>query len=431
MTPRWPARGPLTFGYAAILTLIGGLGVWGVGTEIEGAVIASGTVRVESARQIVQHPDGGVVGEINARDGDRVRAGDTLIRLDGTFLRSELAIIEGQLLEVHVRRARLMAERDGRDAMHVPPPPDFAQLAPSVVSEQVAGQRSLFHARLSSLRQEQNALAEQGAQIVSQVSGYTAQLDALRDQSAIAKGELADLRKLLDKGLIEASPVLNLEREVARIQGETGRLTALIAEARSRQSALDIEGLRLLDTRREDAITALRDLELSRIELEERRLERTERLARLDLRAPVDGTIFGSRIFALGAVIRPADPVMYVVPGKQPLEIAARIAPTDVDQVYPGQEVSLTLTAFNMRTTPTVAGELVRVSADAVADDATGETYFEAVIVPDQAEMAALEDIALRPGMPVEAFLRTEARRPIDYLTQPLSVYFSRALREE
>lgn len=431
MRSDWPARGPLIAGYAAIALLIGGLGAWGVGTEITGAIIANGTVRVESARQVVQHADGGVVGEILARDGDRVEAGETLIRLDDTFLRSELTVIEGQLLEIHVRMARLAAERDGRDSMHVPPLPEFGQLAVSAVAEHVSGQRSLFRARLSSLRQEQKALGEQVRQIDSQVAGYRAQLSSLGDQKAISSNELADLRDLFDRGLIEASRVLDLEREIARIQGETGRLTALIAEVRSRQTAIEIEGLRLIDTRREEAITGLRELELTSIELGERRLELTERLARLELRSPVDGTVFGSRVFALGAVIRSADPVMFVVPGSQPLEIAARIAPTDIDQVYPGQPVTLVLSAFNLRTTPDVPGELIRLSADAVTDDATGETYYEAVITPDFTALADLDNIDLKPGMPVEAYLRTEARSPVDYLTQPMAVYFSRALREE
>jgi HlyD family type I secretion membrane fusion protein len=431
MNRDWSARGPLVVGYAAIAILVGGLSAWGLGTQLAGAVIAPGTVRVESERQVVQHPDGGVVGEILARNGDRVEQGELLIRIDGTFMRSELAAVESQIIEIHARKARLAAERDGEDTMTVPPPPEFDLLDPDEIEEQIAGQRNLFEARLASLRQEQKALKEQSAQIDRQVEGYEAQLEALDRQLDIASGELENVRGLFGKGLIQSTRVSELEREDARLRGELGRLTALVAEATSRQSSLEIEALKLIETRREEAISTLRDLGYNEIELKERRLGLTERLARLDLRAPVDGTVFGSEVFAIGAVIRAADPVMYIVPGSQPLQIAARVSPTDVEQVYPGQPVTLVLSAFNTRTTPEVPGEVLRVSADAVTDESTGQTYYEAMITPDATTLEGLENIKLLPGMPVETFLKTESRSPFDYLTQPLTVYFSRAFREE
>lgn len=431
MSTPWTARGPLILGYFAIILLIGGLGGWGFATEIAGAVLAPGTVRVESESQVVQHPDGGVVGEILARNGDHVEAGDLLIRLDGTFLRSELASVESQMAEIHARKARLAAERDGDTIMEVPPVPEFALLEGDAIAEQIEGQRSLFVARLASLRQEEEALREQGAQIDRQVDGYQAQLDALQRQLDIASGELDNLRDLFGKGLVQSNRVTELEREEAALEGEIGNLTALVAEARSRQSTLTIEGLKLLDARRENAISELRDLGFSEIELQERRLGLTERLNRLDLRAPVEGTVFGSTVFAIGAVLRSADPVLYIVPGSQPLQVAARVSPTDVDQVYPGQPVTLVLSTFNRRTTPEVQGEVLRVSADAVLEEATGQTYYEAMIVPNADDLEALPDITLLPGMPVETFLKTESRSPVAYLTQPLTVYFSRAFREE
>lgn len=431
MSLQWSARRPLTLGYAAIVLLLGGLGAWGFGTEIAGAVIAPGTVRVESERQVVEHPDGGVVGEILARDGDRVRAGDLLIRLDGTFIRSELAVVEGQLAEIHARTLRLAAERDGANELVAAAPPAFTQIGPDAVSEQERGQEALFHARLASLRQEQEALREQSAQIDRQIDGHSAQLDALARQLEIAGGELGSLRTLLDKGLVPTSRVLELEREDARLRGEIGRLTALEAEARTRQSSIRIEALRLLDARREDAISRLRDIGLNRIELDERRRGLIERLQRLDLRAPADGIVFGSQIFAIGSVVRPADPVMFVIPGGQPLTVAARIEPTDVEQIRPGQPVSLVLSTYSRRTTPEIAGTVRRISADAVTDRQTGRTYYEAIVTPDAEALAALVDVSLLPGMPVETYFRTGERSPVAYLLQPLTIYFSRALREE
>ncbi len=165
MSQRWSARTPLVLGYAAIALLVGGLGAWGIGTEIAGAVIAQGTVRVESERQVVQHPDGGVVGEILARDGDHVSAGDTVIRLDGTFLRSELVVVERQLIELLARKARLAAERDDAAEMETPPATDYATQDAKAIAEQFAGQEALFRARIVSLGQEKQALSEQAHQI--------------------------------------------------------------------------------------------------------------------------------------------------------------------------------------------------------------------------------------------------------------------------
>lgn len=428
---RWSARTPLLIGFVSVVLLVGGLAAWGVGVQIAGAVVAPGTVEVESERQVVQHPDGGVVGEILARDGDAVEAGDVLVRLDGTFLRSELAIVERQIAETFARRGRLAAERDGADEIDFGTFPDFALVGPEAIAEQVEGQRSLFAARRASLAQEQNQLAEQRRQIERQIEGIEAQLSALERQRELISRELADVQSLFDRGLVSAQRLLELEREQARLDGEIGRLTAAIAEAETRASELEIQGLRLEERRREDAITQLRDLQINEIELEERRISLMERLARLDVRAPVDGIVFGSRVSAIQSVVQPAEPMLYIVPGDQPLHVSARIEPRDIDQVFPGQPVALMFTTFNQRTTPEIPGIVQRVSADAETDQMTGLTYYEAILVPDEAALSALPDVTILPGMPVEAFLRTEDRTPVSYLTQPLTVYFNRAFREE
>ncbi|HKK52292.1 MAG TPA: HlyD family type I secretion periplasmic adaptor subunit, partial [Myxococcota bacterium] len=379
---KWGARFPLVIGFAAVFLLLGGLGAWSVGVQIAGAVVAPGTVQVESERQVIQHPDGGVVGEILARDGDAVEAGDVLIRLDGTFLRSELAIVERQIAELFARGARLEAERDGADALDFGEVPQFALIGTEMIEEQMEGQRALFEARRTSLSQEQKQLAEQQRQIQRQIEGTEAQLSALERQLAIIERELGDVQTLFDQGLIQIQRLLELQREEARLEGEIGRLMAAIAEAETRVSELEIQSLRLVDSRREEAITRLRDLQYSEIELVERRISLMERLARLDIRAPVSGLVFGSRVFAVQSVVQAAEPMLYIVPGDQPLHVTARIDPRDIEQVYPGQDVALMFTTFSQRTTPEVAGVVQRVSADAEADENTGQTFYEAVLVP-------------------------------------------------
>lgn len=425
------AKLPLVIGFGTIVLMLGSLGAWGVGTEIAGAVVASGTIQVESDKQIVQHPDGGVVGQIFVRDGSSVAAGDVLVRFDGTFLISELSVIEGQLAELFARRARLIAERDDLKTPDLKGIPAFATLGQDVISELMIGQTKLFHARRASLLQETRQIGEQQSQIELQIEGIEAQLIALQRQLEFIGEERTDVESLFERGLIQRSRLLELQREEVRLLGDIGNLTSRIAEARSRIAGLAIERLKLKDHRREDAISRLRDLGYSAIELEERRISLSEKIARLDVRAPVAGVVFDSRVSALQSVVRPAEPMMYLVPGDVPLEVSVRIQPIDVDQVYPGQDVVLMFSAFNRRTTPDVAARVLRVSADAQTDETSGLAYYQAIVIPNADAMAAVSDLTILPGMPVEAYLKTNERSPLSYLTEPLSVYFKRAFREE
>ncbi|MCU9848383.1 HlyD family type I secretion periplasmic adaptor subunit [Defluviimonas sp. WL0024] len=427
---RWSARLPLVIGFAALAMLTGGIGAWSVGTSIAGAVVAPGVLVVQSNQQVIQHPDGGVVGNILARDGDMVRQGDIVVRFDGTFLRSELSTVERQLLEIFVRRARLEAERDNLEAPVFTIDDSFAALDPVWVEGQIRGQKSLFLARRDSIAKETDGLREQVRQIENQIEGVAAQLVALKRQLVLIAEELRNQSALFDKGLVSASRVLELRREEARLQGEIGRLTSSTAEARARISATEIEILKLSDRQREDAITQIRDLQYAEIELQERRLSLQVRLTRLDVRAPVDGVVFDSRVFALQSVIRAAEPMMYIVQGDQPLQVKARINPVHIDQVQPGQDVILRFTTFDSRTTPEVHGTVSRVSADAVTDEKTGAQYYEAILTPDPNAFEDRPDLTLLPGMPVESFLRTGDRTPLSYLTRPMVNYFNRAFRE-
>jgi len=431
-TPKiWSARLPLVVGVVAIVLLVGSIGTWSLGTQIAGAVVASGTVKVESDRQVVQHPEGGVVGSIEARDGDTVRSGDILVRFDDTFLKSELAVIDQQLMEIYARKVRLEGESDGSTNLAFARAQDFAQLDQTWVQEQIAGQVNLFSARLDSLAKEQAQLAEQRLQVESQIVGIDSQRSALTKQLDLITFELTDQQALRDKGLVPVARILELQREAVRLEGEIGRLVAASAEAKGKISGISIEILKLSDRRREEAITSLRDLRYSEIELVERQISLHERLDRMVVRAPVDGIIYGSKVFALKSVVRPADPMMYVVPGDQPMQVSARIDPIHIDQVYPGQAASLRFPTFDQRTTPEIPGRVVRLSADTVVDEVTGATFYEAILVPVDGALDELPDLILRPGMPVEAFLKTRERTPMSYLVQPLANYFNRAFRDD
>ncbi|MEM6385479.1 MAG: HlyD family type I secretion periplasmic adaptor subunit [Pseudomonadota bacterium] len=423
------ARRPILLGVLTTFGLLGGLLAWGVKTELSGAVIAPGVVEVESKRQVVQHPDGGPVRQIMVRDGDRVAKGDVLLRLDDTFLRSELAIVERQLTELFVRKRRLEAERDLRDTLLPGAVPDFTEVSQAEMRAAMDGQQQLLSARMATMEGEVDQLRRQQEQIGQQVEGLEAQLVSVATRRGIAGEEVESLGTLVDRGLVEIRQFRNANRDAASLEGDAGRLTASIAEAHSRHAQLAIEELRLRNGLRSAAIEALRDLSYQEIELAERQLSLRERLSRLDVRAPVSGRVFELTVAGVNAVVQSAEPILYIVPENRPIQVMARVRPVDIDQVQPGQKVNLVFTAFDRRTTPELEGRIKVLSAD-TAQDERGNAYYEALITPTGAFETAFGDAAIIPGMPVEAFIATQARTPLDYLVQPLSLYFSRALRE-
>jgi HlyD family secretion protein len=418
-------------GLVGLTLLLAGFGGWAAMTTISGAVIAPGRIEVEQNRQVVQHPDGGVVAAIEVEEGERVEAGDVLLRLEETALASELAITENRLFEIVARRDRLVAERDGRTEISFDPLLQKAADEDDKVAELMEGQARLLKARTASVRQEIDQLKKRRGQIRSQIEGIRAQREALSRQRELIGRELEDQQSLLDRGLAQATRVLSLRREAASLGGRLGELVASEAQARGRITEIEIEILKLGARRREEAISTLRDLRSRESELREQRRALLERMARLDLRAPVDGVVYGLTVFAKRAVVQAAEPLLYIVPQDRPLVIKARVDPVDVDSVFDGQEVVLRFPALDQRRTPELVGRVTRISADAFQDEATRQSFYRAEIVLSEGEQAKLPDGAtLIPGMPVDAFIRTDDRTPLGYLVKPLSDYFTKALRE-
>ena len=426
---RWSALRPVLIGVLSIGVLVGGFGVWAVQSQITGAIIAFGRIEVDQNRQVVQHIDGGVVSEILVKEGDTVIEGQMLVRLDAEQLQSELAVVEGQLFEVLARRARFEAERD--NAMTLVFAPLLLDSTNPVAPGLMEGQQRLFDARIESEMQEKEQLARRREQIGNQIDGIDAQKVAIGTQLDLLNEELVNQQSLLDRGLAQASTVLALQRQQASLSGQSGELTASRAEAEGRQTELDIEILRIDSARREEANTSLRDLQFNEIELSEKRRALIIRLERLDIRAPVSGIVYGMAVFTPRSVIRPAEPVLFLVPQDRPLVIVTQVQPNNIDSVFVGQAVAVRFSAFDQRRTPELFGTVVKVSADAFTDQGSQASYYRAAIQLNDGEMGRLPDnLHLIPGMPVEAFISTEARSPMAYLLKPLSDYFTKAFRE-
>lgn len=427
----WSARGSLTLGVLALVVLVGGFGVWAVATEIAGAIVASGRVEVDRNRQVVQHIDGGVVTALSVDEGDSVSKGQMLIRLDDTNILSEVAVVEGQLWELMARRGRLEAERDQTGVVSFDPELLKEAAGNADVQGFIDGQKRLYVARVETLNRSLEQLGKRVEQIDNQILGIDAQNVALSRQLDLIQSELKDQQQLLDKGLAQATRVLGLQREEASLAGRVGELLASRAQSEGRITEIEIEMLKLETTRREEAITTLRDLRYRELEMTERRRNLKQRVARLDIRAPVSGIVYGLNVFALQSVVRPAEPLLYIVPQDRPLVVAVQVPTIHIDQVYPGQNVSLRFSTFNQRTTPELIGNVVHISADAFQDEVTGQSYYRAEIELADGEIAKLPaKEVLIPGMPVDAYLRTQDRTPLEYLLQPLSEYFMKAFRE-
>jgi len=429
-TQAWSPRVAIVLGMFAVGVLIAGFGVWAVTSTIAGAVIATGQIEVDRNRQAVQHAEGGLVADLLVQEGSLVAQGDVLMRLDAQDAQSALSVAQGQLNELRARRARFEAERDGAETITFAADVLNAAETSPELADILAGQRNLHAARRDTLNQEVQQLTRRSGQIANQIEGIAAQQSALGGQSTLIRAELVAQQGLLERGLTQANTVLALQREDLQILGTLGELSASAAEAQGRTTEIELAILSLSIQRREDAIAQLREVRVAEEELAERVRSLTRQIDRLDLRAPVSGIVYGLTVFGPQTVIRPADPVLYLVPQDRPLVIWARIAPINVDQVFVGQDVMLHFPAFDSRTTPDLSGRVTQVSADAFVDQANGASFYRAEIVLNTGEVDRLGGRTLLPGMPVEVFIRTEDRTPLAYLLEPLAEYFNRAFRE-
>lgn len=430
MKNKWNGRNYALIGYTTVFVLLGGMVAWAALTRINGAVVAAGIIEVASNRQVVQHPTGGVVGKIMVQDGDKVAAGDVLMRLDDTFDRSELAVIEGQLFSLLGTAARLTAEQDEKSEIRFDPELIERAKTDPEVQEIIAGQTRLMQARLESRQKQIGQLNEKKQQIAKQNEGLDSRIKALDTQLELIEQELDAQNKLLKQSLTNASRVLQLQREEADISGTIAQARSSIAENAGKVAEIELAILNIDSSVREEATTSLREIEAKIAELKENRTAKLETMSRMDITAPVPGVILGMQVHALKSVIKPADPLLYIIPQENDLIIKTQISPTQIDQVHVGQVAHIRFGAFDHRSTPEIFGHVTKVAADVLQDQRTGTSYYQAEIKPDTGEMQKLGDKHVIPGMPVETFIQTSERSPLEYLVKPLADYFAKAFRE-
>jgi HlyD family secretion protein len=417
-------------GYVVLGVMVFGIGAWAAVAKISGAIVVAGTLEVDGNRQVVQHPTGGVIETLNVRDGSEVKKGDVLLELEGDSLVTELGIVEGQWYEILSRKGRLAAERDGQDKIVY----DDELIAQAKVNPKVGdlmkSQEQQFQARRKLNDDQSRQITERQSQIDRQIEGLVAVRKSTEQQTRLITQEVTQQQSLLDKGLTEIGKLLALQRNLAELEGSAGQIEASMAENRGKIAELEINRVQIDSQTREDAIAELRDLEFREIELREKRTDLREQISKLRLRAPVDGIIYGNTADTLRGVIRPAEPIMYIVPKDAELVVRGHILPTSIDQVFVGQGAVLRFSAFDSRTTPELEGHVLSISADAVEDKARGTRYYTTDIQINEDQRQRLETRKLLPGMPVEAFIGTESRSPLSYFLKPFTDYFARAFQE-
>ncbi|AWN47615.1 HlyD family type I secretion periplasmic adaptor subunit [Methylobacterium terrae] len=415
-------------GVLAVLGLAGLAGGWAGTTELSGAIIATGSLVVDTNIKKVQHPTGGVVAALNVRDGTRVQAGDLLIRLDATTAQATLDTVTKSLWEMGARAARLEAERDG--LVDVTFPPGLLEAGPDA-ARIVDGERRLFRFRREALLGQKAQLRERIGQLGEEIRGMTEQAEAKGQEAAIIDREYQGVMELWRKNLIQMSRLTTLERETSRIKGERGALVASIAGTKGRISETELQVIQLEQNLRSDVAKDLAEIRAKTATLEEQKVTALDQLKRIDIRAPQAGSVHELSIHTIGGVVLPGEAIMLIVPAADRLVAEVRVAPQDIDRVRSGQEAGLRFPSFDQRTTPELNGTVSRVAADVSEDKRTGVSFYLVRLTVTKEELERLDGSKLVPGMPVEAFIRTSDRTVFSYLTKPLIDQARRAFREK
>jgi HlyD family secretion protein len=427
---RLSIRKHLVVGLSVVVLLAGGLGGWASTAQISGALIAPGSIVVESNVKKVQHPTGGVVGEVRAHDGDLVKAGDVVVRLDDTVTKASLAIVTKNLDGLWARAARLEAEQRGLDKITFPPMLTDRADDPDVKAI-MASETKLFDVRVNGRAGQKAQLRERIIQLNEEISGLTAQEKAKDREIELVEQELTGVRDLYDKHLVQLTRLTTLERDAARLSGERAQYVASRAQAKGKITETELQIIQVDKDMVSDVSKDLRETNDKIGEFVERKVTAEDQLRRVEIRAPQDGMVLQSSVHTVGGVITAGDAIMLIVPQADDLQVEAKVNPQDIDKLQVGQKTLLRLSAFNQRTTPELNGVVTRVSPDVTTDQRTGQSYYTIRVSMPPQEVARLGDVKLIPGMPVEAFVQTGERTLLSYLIKPLSDQLMRAFREK
>ena len=416
-------------GLLIVAITFGGFGLWSLLAPLQSAALAPGTVTPKGSRKSIEHLEGGIVAEIPVRNGDQVGAGQLLLVLDKTQASARLEIAMGQYFAVKATEARLLAERDGKQTVDYP-----AMITNSQdprAAEAVMSQDQVFRARREANEGETQVLKQRVSQLQAQIRGMTALKSGKETLVASYQEEVNDFRDLLSEGFADKQRLRELERNLARTQGEAAEHAATVARLNIQVGETELQILQLNKEFRNAVVDELGQTQSQVYDLDERIRAAADTAQRTEIRSPVEGIVVGNTITTVGEVVRPGEPLMYIVPQSEDLIVQAQVSTVDIDRVHTGQFADIRFSAFSMTTTPVVQGLVTHVSADAHTDQATGISYYLADVEVTTEGMTRLEGLTLVPGMPAEVLISTGDRTLFRYLTQPISNAFARSLLED
>lgn len=431
---RAPARPdirlPFFLGILVLLAFCALLGFWSYAAPLASAAIANGQVVTDGSRRTVQHLEGGIIRELLVKDGDRVKAGQVLVRLDDTQTGASTELLRAQWDALRAQHARLTAEIN--DQPRIEFPADLlARKAETRVAEVIASQTSLFEARLKAQQGIVDVLRQRAEQLRSEIASYEGLLRSVQEQLASINGEARDVQDLVDKGYERRPRLLQLQRQQAALQGTRDQHQAMIAKSRQAITETDLQIAQQTNQRRNEVATERRDVQTQLSDAEEKLRAAEDVRVRREVLSPVDGLVTSLRFHTLGGVVKPGDPLMDLVASNETLMVEVRINPTDIDVVEPGLEAEVRLTAFKQRTVPTLKAKVVYVAADVEADQKSGASFYRGRVEIDPDQLARIQGVKLAAGMPAEVMILAGERSLAQYLLQPLLDSFHRAFREQ
>jgi HlyD family secretion protein len=398
---------------------------WAAFAPLDAAAFANGQLQVSGQRQSVQHREGGIVSAIRVKEGQKVRAGEVLIELAGGEVRAQENAMASQMVNLLLQRARLEAEQQGASEVNWPTSFGYVNAPADQVAQSKIVQEGEFRARRSLLLAQQNVLTKQSQESAQSAGGYGAQMASSVEQERLITEELDALRTVADKGFVSKSRIRALERAKADLAGQGGQYRANVAEAHLAANANRLREIEADRTYRERATTELKEVSATLDALTPKYREARDQLERLQIRAPVSGTVVGLSIFTVGGVIGAGQRLLDIVPEKAELVVAVRLSPTDIDDVAIGDQAELRFSGMHDRNLPIMMGKITRISADAMNDQKSGASFYTAELKVGPSEMQKLRDVrgpnfVLPAGAPVEAIIPVRKRTALQYAFEPL-----------
>jgi HlyD family secretion protein len=430
--PRMDTRIGAAIAFFFFVVLLG----WAALAPLDAGVHATGVVAVSGHRQAVQHREGGVVTALHVREGQRVEAGQVLVEMAAPDLRANERAFTSEYLNMLAQRARLTAELNGQSGFAAPA--EFADLSPEdrvLANQAMQLQQAQFRTRSASMSAQQSVISQRSRQLGEQQSGFAEQRESLRQQQELLRQEIAGMRELEKKGFASTNRLRALERALAELEGREAGMTAEIARAAEGMGETRMQSLSMRRTTQEEVAAQLRETQARISDVLPKLIAAREQLPRATVRSPASGQVVGLTVFTVGGVVQPGQTLMEVVPANRKLIIQAQIAPRDADDVYRGQEAQVRFVSVDDRTLPLLKGTVRTISADSFTDEATGMSYFRSEVEVDPSELEKVRETLgngqLRAGLPVELVLAVRKRTALQYLLEPLTVHFWRALREQ